>query len=63
MVQNDELVFSFPIKKVKDLVAGLEALKKNKEGLPVKLQQMPEYKLEESYKKIGRLIGMDIIDK
>ena len=26
------------IKKVKDLVAGLEALEKNNEGLPVKFQ-------------------------
>ena len=60
MAQYDELVFSSPIKKVKDLVAGLEALEKNKEGLPVKFQQMPEYKLEESYVKIGKLIGMDI---
>jgi len=63
MAQNDELVFSSPVKKVGDLVVGLEALEKNKEGLPVKFQQMPEYKLEESYAKIGKLIGMDIIDK
>jgi len=63
MAQNDELVFSSPVKKVGDLVAGLEALTRNNAGLPVKFQQMPEYKLEESYTKIGRLIGMDIIDK
>ena len=60
MAQNDEIIFSSPIKKVKDLVTGLEALEKNKEGLPVKFQQMPEYKLEESYAKIGKLIDMDI---
>ena len=60
MAQNDELVFSAPVKKVKELVAGLEALEKNKRGLPVKFQQMPEYKLEDSYVKIGKLIGLDI---
>jgi len=60
LAQNDELVFSSPIEKVKDLVAGLEALEKNKDGLPVKFQQMPEYQLEESYAKIGKLMGMDI---
>jgi len=60
MAQNDELIFSSPIKKVKDLVTGLEVLAKNNEGLPVKFQQMPEYKLEDSYAKIGKLIGMEI---
>ena len=60
MAQNDELVFSSPIKKVKDLIAGLEFLAKNDRGLPVKFQQMPEYKLEESYAKIGKLVGMEI---
>jgi uncharacterized protein (DUF169 family) len=60
MAQNDELVFSSPVKKVGDLVAGLEALVKNNAGLPVKFQQMPEYKLEESYAKIGKLIGMAV---
>jgi len=60
MAQEDELVFSSPVKKVKDLVAGLEALEKNKEGLPVKFLQMPEYKLEENYVKIGKLVGMEI---
>jgi len=60
MAQYDELVFSSPVKKVEDLVAGLEALTENNAGLPVKFQQMPEYKLEESYVKIGKLIGMDI---
>ncbi|HZK12183.1 MAG TPA: DUF169 domain-containing protein [Atribacterota bacterium] len=60
MAQNDEIVFSSPIDKIKDLVAGLEALETNKDGLPVKFQQMPEYQLEESYAKIGKLIGMDI---
>jgi len=60
MAQNDELVFSAPVKKVGDLVAGLEALTENNAGLPVKYQQMPEYKLEESYAKIAKLICMDI---
>ena len=60
MAQDDELVFSSPVKKVKNLVMGLEFLAKNDQGLLVKFQQMPEYKLEKSYAKIGKLIGMDI---
>ena len=58
--QDDELIFSFPIKKAKGLVMGLEALTRNNKGLPIKFQQLPEYKLEVSYAKIGKLIGMDI---
>jgi uncharacterized protein (DUF169 family) len=60
MAQNDELIFSSPVMKIENLVAGLEALTKNNAGLPVKFQQMPEYELEESYVKIGKLIGMDM---
>ena len=60
VAQDDELVFISPVKKVKNLVMGLEFLAKNDQGLLVKFQQMPEYKLEKSYAKIGKLIGMDI---
>ena len=42
---------------------GLEALLKNNQGLPVKITQSPEYKLKESYIKIGKLMGMDIGNK
>lgn len=60
LAQNDELIFSFPIEKVKDLVMGLEALIENNSGLPIKFLPMPEYDLSESYIKIGKLIGMDM---
>lgn len=60
MAQDDELIFSSSINKLKDLVKGLETLAENNQGLLVKFQQMPEYELEESYVKIGKLIGVDI---
>ena len=60
MAQNDELIVSFPIEKLKDLVMGLEALSKINKGLPIKFTQMPEYKLSKKYLKIGKLMGMDL---
>jgi len=60
IAQNDELIFSSPINKVNNLVHALINLAENNRGLPIKFQQMPEYKLAKSYAKIGKLIGMDI---
>jgi len=60
MTQNNELVFSSPIKKVKDLVTGFETLSKNNQGLPLNYTLPPEYELQESYIKIGKLTGMDL---
>ena len=62
MAQDDELVFSFPVKKIIDLVKGLELRAKNTEydlGLPVKNHLLAEYELRPTYKKIGKLMGMD----
>lgn len=60
LAQNYEIVFSFPIELVDDLILALEHLEKKGAGLPINFQQFPEYQLEESYKAIGKLIGMDI---
>jgi len=59
MAQDDELIFSFPVNKLENLVKGLELRIKYKQGLPVKVAQGPEYKLKESYIKIGKSMGMD----
>jgi len=60
LAQNYEIIFSFPIELAKKLIIALEKLEKNNDGLPINFQQFPEYKLEESYKKIGKILGMDI---
>jgi len=60
LAQDDEIIFSAPMKKIFDLVKGLKDLARNECGLPLRFQQMHEYELEESYAKIARLIGMDV---
>jgi len=52
-VQNNELIFSFPLDKLTGLSNSLESLSKNRQGLPVKFTVYPKYKLKESYIKIG----------
>jgi uncharacterized protein (DUF169 family) len=60
LAQDDEIIFSAPVKKILDLAQGLAALARNNMGLPVRFQQMHEYELEESYAKIAKLIGLDL---
>jgi len=60
LAQDDELIFSFPLNKLENFIEGLEALEKKNSGLLVKYQQTPEYRLKESYIKIGNLMGMDL---
>jgi uncharacterized protein (DUF169 family) len=60
LAKDDELIFSFPINKLKNFAEGVESLEKNNYGLLVKYQQTPEYKLKESYIKIGNLMGMNL---
>ena len=60
LAKDDELIFSFPVDKLKDFIEGVESLEKNNAGLLVKYQQTPEYKLKESYVKIGNLMGMNL---
>lgn len=59
LAQNNELIFSFPINKLKNFIEGIEELEKNNYGLMAKYQQTPEYKLKESYIKIDNLMGMN----
>ncbi|MEA1963805.1 MAG: DUF169 domain-containing protein [Candidatus Aerophobetes bacterium] len=58
--QDNELVFTAPKEKIEDLVLGLKALAKSGAGLPVKFTVIPEYELEESYAKIGKMLGMEV---
>ena len=63
MTQDDELIFSFPVRKIEYLVKGLELRSKNGTnynlGLPLKSTPPAEYELRPTYKKIGKLMGMD----
>ena len=59
--QDDELIFSFPYGKLKQIVEALEILaKKEARGIPFRVDIYPEYTLRETYRKIGKMIGMDI---
>ncbi len=59
--QDDELTFSFPYSKLKEIVEALEILaEKEARRIPFRVDIHPEYTLRETYRKIGRMIGMDI---
>lgn len=60
MAQDDELAFSVPAGKTKDLVLGLRHLDEQNIGFYRKLKLHPEYELAESYMKLGKMIGMDV---
>ena len=60
LAQNNEIIFSSPMDMIEDLCKGLKYLESNRAGLPINFQQFPEYELSESYKIIGKMIGMDI---
>jgi len=60
MTQDNELVFTAPVEKIEDLVSGLKAFAEFGDGLPVKSTVMPEYELEDSYVKIGKMLGMKL---
>lgn len=60
MAQDNEIIFSAPIEKVEDLLAGLKYLVKYGMGMPRAMPIHPEFKLSESYAKIGRMVGLEI---
>jgi len=60
MAQNNEMIFSFPVRKIQDLVDGLVALEKEGDGLPVKFCAMPEYEMSGAYEELGKMFGLDI---
>jgi uncharacterized protein (DUF169 family) len=60
MSQDDEIIFTVPIKKLDDLMAGLRYLEKQGTTLPRTLTVEMEYQLSDIYKKLGRVVGLDI---
>ena len=55
-----EMLFTTPMAKVEDLVIALKQLGETLFRFPIIPTLKPEYKLLESYEKIGRMIGMEV---
>jgi uncharacterized protein (DUF169 family) len=60
LAQDNEIIFSCPISKLGKLVEGLNHFALSDGGLPFKISLKEEYELEESYEKIGKMIGMNL---
>ena len=60
MAQDDELIFTIPVRKLEDLLLGFEHLAKYGYRLPMNPKFKPEPELSESYMKIAEMIGMDV---
>jgi len=60
VAQEDEMIFSFPVTKAQSLIDGLISTNPTQVGYPIKYDLLPEYQLAESYKIMGRLVGIDI---
>ncbi|MBW2147597.1 MAG: DUF169 domain-containing protein [Deltaproteobacteria bacterium] len=60
MASDEEIIFSGPCTLLGGLLAGLKHIKEAGEGLPLPHLMLTEYKLRDSYVKIGKMIGMDL---
>jgi uncharacterized protein (DUF169 family) len=60
MATDEEIIFSGPAERLGELVAGLSHLKESGRGLPLSMPSQIEYRLFDSYVKIGKMIGMDL---
>jgi uncharacterized protein (DUF169 family) len=58
--QDNEMIFSMPIAKARDLIEALRLMDNKGQGYPVKYSIAPEYPLEESYIKIAQMVGIDM---
>jgi uncharacterized protein (DUF169 family) len=58
--QDDEMIFSLPAAKARDLSEALNFMTENHQGYPINYTLAPEYRLNEAYAKIGRMVGMDV---
>ena len=59
ITQNNEIIFSSPIKNIEDFVKSFHHLKEHGWGYPWPFEWRPERKLDENAIKIGRLMGME----
>ncbi len=57
---DDEIIFTIPIAKLEDLLAGLRHVEKYDSKLPRNPRMSIEAELKESYEKIGKMLGMGV---
>lgn len=60
MAQDDEIVFTIPIKKLEALMEGIRFLDTNNHAFPLKFSMKDEYVMTESYTKLAKLMGMKV---
>lgn len=60
LAQDDEMIFSIPTNKMDDLMAGMRHFDKTGPVSPIKFNMRFDYQLMESYKKTGRLVGLEM---
>ena len=60
MCQDDEMVFSAPIKELGNLVEGIRYHSRYNFRVPTLFSMRPEYPMKESYFKAGKMLGMDL---
>ena len=60
LASDEEIIFSGPPEQLRELLAGLSRMKESGRGLPLPHVMQIEYKLRDSYIKIGKMIGMDL---
>lgn len=59
--QDYELIFSIPYSRFTEIIEGLKFLaEKEMRKIPFRVDIRPEYELRDTYRKIGKMIGMDI---
>ena len=57
MAGDDEMIFTVPKEKLEDLLLGLRRVDEYGSRLPRLYAMKPEYKLKESYARIGKMLG------
>jgi uncharacterized protein (DUF169 family) len=57
MAGDDEMIFTIPKQKLKDLLAGLRYVEKTDSKLPKGYKLLPEYPMPEAYEKIAQMMG------
>jgi len=60
MAQDDEIIFTIPVKKMDDLMTGLRHIEEKGTRLPRTLTVENEYVLSDAYRNMGKAVGMDL---
>lgn len=60
IAQDYEIILSASLAKLEGLLSGLDHLAKHGWGMPIQFFMVPECKIQESYIKIGKMLGMEM---